>query len=139
MHSTKEAHTSFSDLHCNKEIYPKLSIEVRWEYPPNGWIKLNIDGASKANSGPTSYVRIIRNSPKIWIADFSKNIGICNSFQAELWGVVEGLDLVWQKGFRNVISESNSKLLVEMLSNKTSSSNIGSSLLLRCALLIQRD
>ncbi|XVF61732.1 hypothetical protein PTKIN_Ptkin08bG0154100 [Pterospermum kingtungense] len=45
------------------------------------------------------------------------NIGICDAFQAELWAVVQGLELAWNHGVRRLIVEMDSKVDYEFLSN----------------------
>lgn len=36
-------------------------IKVLWEFPPLGWVKYNIDGASMGNPGPSSHAFCVRN------------------------------------------------------------------------------
>jgi len=33
------------------ELFPKTEKLIRWTAPPDGWIKLNTDGASRRNPG----------------------------------------------------------------------------------------
>ncbi|KAH0636371.1 hypothetical protein KY290_036809 [Solanum tuberosum] len=41
---------------------PKFKIKrVSWEFPPNEWVKYNTDGASRGNSGCSSYAFCLRN------------------------------------------------------------------------------
>ncbi|MCD7450391.1 hypothetical protein HAX54_005735, partial [Datura stramonium] len=54
---------SWPTLMALLETY-KLEIScrvVRWTPPPEGWLKCNIDGASKGNPGPSSVAFCIRN------------------------------------------------------------------------------
>jgi ribonuclease HI len=45
---------------------------------------------------------LIRGKNKEWLGSFSKHIGQCSAFVAELWGVFKGLKLAQVKGFRKV-------------------------------------
>jgi ribonuclease HI len=45
---------------------------------------------------------LIRGENKEWLGGFSKFIGLCSAFVAELWGVFEGLELAQIKGFGKV-------------------------------------
>jgi hypothetical protein len=36
-----------------------------------------------------------------WICGFAKSLGTCNAFVAELWGVLEGLNLARVQGVRD--------------------------------------
>lgn len=38
--------------------------------------------------------------------------------RAEQWGVFDGLNLAWDKGFRKVIVEVGSKLVIDVVHNK---------------------
>ncbi|PNY12875.1 pentatricopeptide repeat-containing protein at1g02150-like protein [Trifolium pratense] len=75
-------------------------VLVRWEPPAPGWIKLNTDGACKSN-GDAGCGGLIRVESEL-LGDFSKYIGRCNAFVAELWGVLEGLKLARTKGFTHI-------------------------------------
>ncbi|MCI19679.1 RNA-directed DNA polymerase (Reverse transcriptase), partial [Trifolium medium] len=54
----------------------------------DGWVILNTDGASKY-SGSAGCGGLIHGTDGEWLGRFSKNIGICNAFVAELWGILE--------------------------------------------------
>ncbi|KAE8709893.1 hypothetical protein F3Y22_tig00110328pilonHSYRG00785 [Hibiscus syriacus] len=60
-------------------------VEV-WEPPPSGWVKLNSDGARHKGTGRTACGGVIRNSNRQWVMGYSRAIGICSFFDAELWG-----------------------------------------------------
>jgi hypothetical protein len=48
-----------------------------------GWIRLNTGGATGGNS-VSGCGGILRNE---WICGFSKCMGVCSIFVAELWGI----------------------------------------------------
>lgn len=62
---------------------------------------------AKANPGTTGCGGLIRDESGSWIGAFAFNIGICSTFMAELWGVLKGLEVAWNKG----IKESRSLFL----------------------------
>ena len=68
-----------------------LIKRVRWERPPEGWCKLNTDGAASGNLGLAGCRGIVRDEHGGWLASFSRQIGITTSFVAELWGLRDGL------------------------------------------------
>ncbi|KAK2381929.1 Polynucleotidyl transferase, ribonuclease H superfamily protein [Trifolium repens] len=72
---------------------------------------------------------IIRDGRGVWVGGFAKHIGICSAFTAELWGVLEGLQLLWRLGFRAVEFDVDFTSVVKVISDGTSSSVIGMSLL----------
>ena len=52
---------------------------VRWERPPEGWCKLNTDGAASGNSCLAGCGGIVRDEHGGWLAGFSRWIGITTS------------------------------------------------------------
>ena len=91
------------------------AIDVGWNPPTKGWIKLNIDGASKGNPSPVGCGGIFCDKEKQWLRGFICNLGICGSFTVKLWGAFYRLKLAWNLGFKYVILESDFNLLVDIL------------------------
>ena len=60
---------------------------VRWEKPPHGWVKLNMDGAIEGNPRLAGCGGLLRDDHSNWIAGFERRIGTSTSFVAELWGL----------------------------------------------------
>ncbi|KAK3211449.1 hypothetical protein Dsin_016155 [Dipteronia sinensis] len=60
---------------------------------------------------------VIRDNTMNWLVGFALNKGLGSVIEAELWGIFEGLKLVWKVGFRKVIVESDSQSTVLLLSN----------------------
>lgn len=50
-----------------------------------------------------------------WVCGFSKFIGFCNTFMAEVWRVYEGLKLTFPRGFGGVIVNTDSKWLISAI------------------------
>lgn len=74
---------------------------------------------------------VIRDSDGQWVGGFVHNIGHCTVPKAELWGILGGLSLAWDRGFRKVILESDSQLVVNMLSKPIATCHPLSSLVLQ--------
>ncbi|CAJ2627891.1 unnamed protein product [Trifolium pratense] len=98
------------------------TIYIGWKKPPEGWIKLNSDGACKGNNDISGCGGLFRNSDGRWIKGYAKKIGSCDSFHAEMWGLYLGLDMAWRDHISHLIVESDSKLLIDMI---TGNCNIG--------------
>lgn len=69
----------------------RVEMQISWQKPPSGWIKLNTDGAAKGNLGLATAGGILRDEYGMWHGGFALNIGICSAPMAELWGVYYGL------------------------------------------------
>ena len=46
---------------------------------PQGWVKPNVDGASKGNPRKTSCGGLFKDDEGKWLNGFTCNMGICNS------------------------------------------------------------
>ncbi|KAJ8763628.1 hypothetical protein K2173_003100 [Erythroxylum novogranatense] len=92
---------------------------VAWLPPPLGWVKVNSDGAYRSSLHRATASRVVRDWVGNWINGFAYNIGICSVISAELWGILQGLQLVWNDGYRNVVVESDSNLAVNALTGKS--------------------
>ena len=68
------------------------------ESPPFEWIKINVDGSMDLTTGAISAGGNVRDHMKKWQGGFVRNISIGNVLEAELWGILEGLKLVWKEG-----------------------------------------
>lgn len=78
-------------------------------------IKLNSDGASYASTKIAGAGGLLRNSQGEWIVDYRRMIGTCYSNVAELWGLIDGLCLAWNLGYRKVIVEMDATYIVDMV------------------------
>lgn len=63
--------------------------KARWMSAVGDWLTIDFDGAVNKNRF-TGCGGIIRNAQDDWLGGFSRNIGSCNAFQIELWGVLKG-------------------------------------------------
>ena len=60
-----------------------MIIPVRWNKPPPGWCKLNIDGTTLGNPGKSGGGGIIRDNVGNWIKGFLGSIGFTTSITAK--------------------------------------------------------
>ena len=56
----------------NREGKKKLR---RWEKPPFGLVKLNMDGSADGNPGLAGYGGLLRDDHGNWLAGFARRIG----------------------------------------------------------------
>src|SRR5689334_1263909 len=81
---------------------------IAWEMPKAGWIKINSDGSmvdDKAASGG-----VLRDDKGAWLHGYVRNLGSCSVVMAELWGIIDGLSLAWEQGYRRVWIETDSQI-----------------------------
>jgi ribonuclease HI len=107
LHSTKKAFGG-----SNKISTPRL---VSWHPPPENVIKINVDGSSIGNPGPSGFGGLLRNTFGGWITGFARSCGFTSNINAELQAISHGLDIAWNHGFRNVICESDSQTALKLI------------------------
>ncbi|MCI56884.1 putative reverse transcriptase, partial [Trifolium medium] len=56
---------------------------IAWKVPKPRWVSLNTEGASK-NQLSAGCDGLIRDGVGVWKGGFSKNLGRCNAYVAEL-------------------------------------------------------
>ncbi|EEF28145.1 conserved hypothetical protein [Ricinus communis] len=84
----------------------RSEVLIRWKSPPQGWYKLNTDGAVKGNVA--SYARgIIRNN---------------KVFGAELWGVHYGILMAWEIGIQQLIIKVDNKSVIKAIKGMSTNS-----------------
>ncbi|KAK4270879.1 hypothetical protein QN277_019646 [Acacia crassicarpa] len=76
---------------------------------------LSVDGAVSQGSKKAGCGGIIRNNKGEWISGFSHFLGRCDVEEAEEWAILLGLRLAWDEGFRRIMVESDSKMVIDKL------------------------
>lgn len=87
---------------------------VLWHPLPMGWVKLNSNGASCGNPGKAGCGDVLISRTQDG-EGFSKRLGKCDAYEAELWGIIIGLEIARKDGFRQVLVESDSLNAVQRL------------------------
>ncbi|GLT67469.1 hypothetical protein SLA2020_397770 [Shorea laevis] len=111
----------FDQAHCISHK-PKASVTilVGWSPPPPGFIKLNTDGSALTNPGTAGARGVFRNESGNWLLGYYRNIGFTSSLSAELWALRDGLKLAVQRGFSNLLIETDSKVAKILLDSANS-------------------
>ncbi|WJX29283.1 hypothetical protein P8452_17940 [Trifolium repens] len=68
-----------------------MEIDITWQLRTRGGLGCSKYGwrEEKGCGG------LLRNSNSQWIGEFSRHLGMCSAYLAELWGVIDGLRLVY--------------------------------------------
>ena len=99
---------------CQQQLTITL---VSWNRPPNGIHKLNTDGSAIINSGQTGGGGILRDNQGKLIYAFSIPLGFGTNNSAEIQAALHGLNWCQQHGFKKIILEVDSELLVKWITN----------------------
>lgn len=116
LHGSQFFNNSVS-YHLNAYI-PKKVKEYAWQPPPQGWVKLNVDGSYLGNSGLASAGGLLRDASSNWLCGFGFNIGESSILHAEIIGISYGLQFAWNMGFRRVIAESDSLTAIKLITQE---------------------
>ncbi|KAK2382027.1 TMV resistance protein N [Trifolium repens] len=91
--------------------------QIRWHPPPEGYIKVNVDGSSLGNLGNAGFGGLLRNDRGSWIHGFSGSCGRASNLVAELSAIWKGLQLAWDLGYKSIIMESDSQAALDLIAN----------------------
>ncbi|GKV53477.1 hypothetical protein SLEP1_g59999 [Rubroshorea leprosula] len=99
------------------------TVFVGWNPPPPGVVKLNTDGSAVTNPGNAGAGGIFRDDLGNWLLGFYRNIGYTSSLSAELWALRDGLKLAVDKGFSQLIVETDSMVAKTLIDSAHSDSH----------------
>ncbi|MBA0574889.1 hypothetical protein Golob_027872, partial [Gossypium lobatum] len=69
---------------------------------------LNIDGSVRLEVDFALAVGIVRDKVGNWIFGFNRFLGTCLVIEVELWGILDGLDILIDRGYDNVLVQTDS-------------------------------
>ncbi|KAK5794169.1 hypothetical protein PVK06_035378 [Gossypium arboreum] len=61
---------------------------------PNSWVCLSTNGSMRIDDGFAMDGGCVRDHNGEWIIGFTKYLGNCTVLEAELWGILNGLNLI---------------------------------------------
>lgn len=95
---------------------------------------LNSDGV--VNNGFIAKCEAFFVTGKDWFGGFHKSNNVCNSLPIEFWGILRGLDLAWNRGFKNLMVEVDNIFVIEALQSPSLKNKQGSTLVRHILLLL---
>lgn len=110
---------------------------IKWDKPLRSWIRINVDSIEN-HHGFARCGDIISGEEGEQLGGFSENIDICKVYYAELWAVYEDLRTGISMGFKKIVIELDSKLVVKDITHNTNST-IGGNLLCKIKKLLLEE
>ncbi|XP_015159877.1 uncharacterized protein [Solanum tuberosum] len=109
--------SNWTDLikQAEKCFHDTKVIMVSWQRPPEQWVKLNTDGSALSNPGRIGAGGVIRDHSGEMILAFATPLGNGTNNQAEIGAAIFGMTWVLQLGYRSVILEVDSQLLIDWI------------------------
>lgn len=90
-------------------------VQVKWNPPSNGMIKLNTDGATKRVPGPGGCGGILRDHQNRWVMGFYTALALTTPLEAELKAIKCGLQLAAQHNITHLEIESDALEALECI------------------------
>ncbi|KAK1410229.1 hypothetical protein QVD17_36764 [Tagetes erecta] len=83
---------------------------------PDTILKLNTDGSSRGNPGPSSFGGLIRDNKGKWVCGYMGKMkgGRYTSLEAEVWSVYNGLCLIRDKNMSNLLIETDCETILRL-------------------------
>ncbi|KAH0655582.1 hypothetical protein KY285_030464 [Solanum tuberosum] len=86
--------------------------------PNSGWVKLNLDGCFKGNSGCSGRSGIIKDHNGNVLMAYADFYSYCSNNMVEDKALAQGFKIFLDEGYISVIVESYSQLIINMINNK---------------------
>ncbi|MBA0805312.1 hypothetical protein Gohar_004836, partial [Gossypium harknessii] len=67
------------------------------------WVYLSTDEAVARHSRYAATGGVVRDHNGNWIVGFTRFLGVCSPFEAEVWSILDGILLLLNKGYRRAI------------------------------------
>ena len=96
----------------NRLVRKSITEKDLWHPPPQGYMKCNIDGASKGNPGIASYGGVIRGDKGCIQYIFHCNLGRDTNNMVELMALEKCLEILKNENIQNIIIEADSQLII---------------------------
>ncbi|KAH1106408.1 hypothetical protein J1N35_010176 [Gossypium stocksii] len=82
-----------------------------------------MDGASNVSGTWSSIGGVLRDSFPNWVASFCRSIGSGSVLNAELWAILDGFNVTWQRGLSKVVVECDNRGAIELLQDGSNEDN----------------
>ncbi|KAL8167656.1 hypothetical protein V2J09_009155 [Rumex salicifolius] len=120
-------------------LFPTLANSPRsiaWTPPQPGWLKLNVDGASRGNPGLAGGGGVVRLANGSCFLSFSAFFGDCSALRSELLAIKTGLSILHTRCASLVILESDCSEAIKLMSSKLPTSHADFYLIKECQDLV---
>ncbi|KAK9001025.1 hypothetical protein V6N11_082817 [Hibiscus sabdariffa] len=100
-------------------------------------VSLNTDAAVSSPNNFEAIGGVLFGLAGDWLRGYCKSVGVVSPLNAELWSILEGLNMAWSMGFSRVQVQSDSSVAIRMLLDPIAA-NSSSSLVRRISSLQNR-
>ncbi|MBA0768476.1 hypothetical protein Gotri_017273 [Gossypium trilobum] len=72
------------------------------------WLSLSTNGSVRFDEGFAADGGCVRDHNGEWIIRFAKYLGNCTALEAEIWGILDGLNLILDRHFEKILIQTDS-------------------------------
>ncbi|KAH1120635.1 hypothetical protein J1N35_003795 [Gossypium stocksii] len=83
----------------------------------NTRVCLSMEGVVVRDTGYAAARGATRDNEGNWIVGFTRFLGVCSPFEAEVWGILEGILILLNKGYRLILILNDNLEVVQTLSD----------------------
>ncbi|MED6181435.1 hypothetical protein PIB30_118602 [Stylosanthes scabra] len=114
---TDDIRRVFGHLSTYRKLMSNANTLIRWLPPQDNHMQINTDGSFDPSRNNAACGGIIRDHMGRFVKAFSHNIGCCSIMQAELWGILKGIEIAVANGFLNIVVDSDSSMAINFVKN----------------------
>ncbi|MBA0574654.1 hypothetical protein Golob_001842, partial [Gossypium lobatum] len=81
------------------------------------WVFLSTDGVVARDSGYAATRGVVRDHNGNWIMGFTRFLGVCSPFEAEVWSILNGFLILLNKGYRRAIILTDNLEVAQILTD----------------------
>lgn len=98
-----------------KSVRKRESEKEYWQPSPRGFLKFNIDGASKGNPGTTGFGGALRDEAGNILSLFHCYLGRATNNMAKLMAMEQCLDSLKRGNYYNVVIKADSEMVINLV------------------------
>ncbi|KAL6530866.1 hypothetical protein OROGR_014726 [Orobanche gracilis] len=110
-------HDEFIKFCCPNVGDEGVFMGNHWAPPPRGSLKVNTDGSCYQETSRMGGGGVVRDEHGHWILGFASQTWGGTAFMAEITALRDGLEMVWNRGYRHVIFETDCEEILQALND----------------------
>ncbi|XP_012487833.1 uncharacterized protein LOC105801034 [Gossypium raimondii] len=79
------------------------------------WVRLTTDGSVRMNVSFAAARGYVCHYNGVWIFYYNRYLGMCMVLDAELWGILDGLHLILERGYGSILIETDNLKMVNAI------------------------
>lgn len=106
------------DLQLKIDLLSNFFKNQNWSKPPITWKKLNIDGSVRPQENKGTIGCVLRDDNGKWVWGYTSSLRQLTGNEAELSGLLKGLQLAWEQRIPKLQVEMGSEMIFDWITEK---------------------